>query len=31
MNVESNFAIAIAVLGDWFKTLVPVYQHMRLA
>ena len=26
MTVESNFAIAIAVLSDWLKNLVPVSQ-----
>ena len=28
MNVESNDAIAIAVLGDWLKILVTVSQPM---
>ena len=29
MNVESNYAIAIATLGDWLKRLAPVFQPMR--
>ena len=29
MTIESNYAIAIAMLGDWFKNLGPVYQPMR--
>ena len=29
MTVESNYAIAIATLSDWFKNLTPVYQPMR--
>ena len=27
--VESNYAIAIATLGDWFRKVLPVYQPMR--
>ena len=27
--VESNYAIAIATLSDWFKNLAPLYQPMR--
>ena len=29
MTVESNYAIAIATLGDWLKRLAPVFQPMR--
>ena len=29
MTVGSNYAIAIAKLGDWFSNLAPVYQSMR--
>ena len=29
MTVESNHAIAVATLGDWFKSLVPAYQPMK--
>ena len=29
MTVESNYAIAIATLSDWFKNLAPVYQPMK--
>ena len=29
MTVESNYAIAIATLCDWFKNLALVYQAMR--
>ena len=29
MTVESNYAIAIAALIDWFKNLPPVYQPME--
>ena len=29
MTVESNYAIAIATLRDWFKNLAPVYQPMK--
>ena len=29
MTVESNYAIKIATLSDWFKNLAPVYQPMR--
>ena len=30
MTVESNYAIAIATLGDWFKNLAAVlYQPMK--
>ena len=29
MTVESNYAIVIATLGDWFKNLAPVYQPLR--
>ena len=29
MNAESNYAIAIAALSDWFKNLAPVYQPMK--
>ena len=30
MTVKSNYAIAIAMLGDWFKNLGPLYQPMRM-
>ena len=29
MTVESNYAIAITKLSDWFKNLAPVYQPVR--
>ena len=29
MTFESNYAIAIATLSDWFKNLAPVYQPVR--
>ena len=29
MTVDSNYAIAIATLSDWFKKLAPVNQLMR--
>ena len=29
MTVESNYAIAVATLSDWFNSLAPVYQPMR--
>ena len=29
MTVESNYAIAISTLCDWFKNLVPVCQPMN--
>ena len=29
MTVESNYAIAIAVLSDWLKRVAPVFQAMR--
>ena len=29
MTVESNYAVVIATLSDWFKNLVPVFQPMR--
>ena len=29
ITLESNYAIAIATLGDWFKNLAPVFQPMR--
>ena len=29
MTFDSNCAIAIATLCDWFKNLAPVYQPMR--
>ena len=29
MAVESNYAIAIATLGDWPKNLAPVLQPTR--
>ena len=29
MSVDSNYAIAIATLSDWFKKLAPVNQLMR--
>ena len=29
MTVESNYAIAIATLSDWFKNLARVYQPMK--
>ena len=29
MTVESNYVIAIAMLSDWLKRLVLVFQPMR--
>ena len=29
MTVESNYVFAIAMLSDWLKRLVPVFQPMR--
>ena len=29
MTVDSNYAIAIAKLSDWFKNFAPVYQPMK--
>ena len=29
MTVENNYAIAIATLSDWLKSLAPVFQSMR--
>ena len=29
MTVESNYAIPIATLSDWFKNLSSVYQSMK--
>ena len=29
MTVENNYAIAIATLSDWLKSLAPVFQPMR--
>ena len=29
MTVETNYAIAIAALSDWLKSLEPVFQPMR--
>ena len=29
MTVESNYVIAIAMLSDWHKRVVPVFQPMR--
>ena len=29
MTVESNFAIAIAALSDWFKNLEPVANEKQ--
>ena len=29
MTVESNYAITIATLNDWFKSLAPVFQLIR--
>ena len=29
MTAESNYAIAIATLSNWFKKFSPVYQPMR--
>ena len=29
MTVESNYAIAIATLSDWLRTLALVFQPMR--
>ena len=29
MTVESNYAIAISSLSDWFRNLAPVYQPMK--
>ena len=29
MTVESNYAIAIATLSDWFKSVAPVFQPVR--
>ena len=29
MNVEIDCVIAIAMLSDWLKKLVPVFQPMR--
>ena len=29
MTVESDYVIAIAVLSDWLKRLVPVFTPMR--
>ena len=29
MTGESNYAVVIATLSDWFKNLVPVFQPMR--
>ena len=29
MTVESNYAIAIATVGDWFKNIAPIYQPTR--
>ena len=29
MAVESNYAIAIASLGDWLQNLAPVFQPIR--
>ena len=29
MAVERNSAIAVALLSDWLKNLVPVFQQMR--
>ena len=30
MTVESNYAIKIATLSDWFKNLSPVRQPMKM-
>ena len=30
MTVESNYAIAIARLGDWLEDLAPVFQPMKI-
>ena len=29
MTIENNYAIAIAMLDDWLKTLAPNFQPMR--
>ena len=29
MTVESNYAIVIHTVGDWFQNLASVYQPMR--
>ena len=29
MTVENNYAITIAILADWLKRLVQVFQPMR--
>ena len=29
MTAERNYAVAIATLGAWFKSLAPVFQPMR--
>ena len=29
MTVDSNYAIAVAKLSDWFKNFAPVYQPMK--
>ena len=28
LTVESDYAIAIATLGDWLKNFAPVFQQM---
>ena len=30
MTVESNYAIAIVMLSDWLKTLLPAFQPIRI-
>ena len=30
MTVESYYVIVIAMLSDWLKRLVPVFQPMRI-
>ena len=29
MTVESNYAIAIDTLSDWFQNLTPIYQPLK--